>query len=191
MPSSNESVNWLVARRQLGWLSLAMFLGMTLWFSATAATAQIVAEFQLTSAEAAWLTMAVQGGIRHRHARVGDSQSAGRHQCAPAVRRRLHLRGGRERGPRGCADACRAHCAARRDRRLARVGVPARDEDRGRLVQGAPRSGAWRAHRRTHDRVGVSASAGFRVHARALARVDADCVGVGNHRRRNREDVCR
>ncbi|HEY2907811.1 MAG TPA: MFS transporter [Vicinamibacterales bacterium] len=44
-------------------MSLAMFLGMTLWFSATAATAQIVAEFQLTSAEAAWLTMAVQGGF--------------------------------------------------------------------------------------------------------------------------------
>jgi MFS family permease len=51
------------ARRQLGWLSLAMFLGMTLWFSATAANAPIVAEFQLTSAETAWLTMAVQGGF--------------------------------------------------------------------------------------------------------------------------------
>jgi MFS family permease len=48
---------------QLTWLSLAMFLGMTLWFSATAATAPIVAEFRLTSAEAAWLTMAVQGGF--------------------------------------------------------------------------------------------------------------------------------
>jgi MFS family permease len=40
-----------------------MFLGMTLWFSATAATAPIVAEFDLTSGEAAWLTMAVQGGF--------------------------------------------------------------------------------------------------------------------------------
>jgi MFS family permease len=40
-----------------------MFLGMTLWFSATAATAAIVAEFHLTSGEAAWLTMAVQGGF--------------------------------------------------------------------------------------------------------------------------------
>jgi MFS family permease len=48
---------------QLAWLSLAMFLGMTLWFSATAANAAIVAEFRLTSAEAAWLTMAVQGGF--------------------------------------------------------------------------------------------------------------------------------
>src|SRR5438067_3619100 len=40
-----------------------MFLGMTLWFSATAATAPIVAEFHLTSAATAWLTMAVQGGF--------------------------------------------------------------------------------------------------------------------------------
>src|SRR5262249_12523676 len=50
-------------RAQLGWLSFAMFLGMTLWFSATAANAQIVREFQLTSAETAWLTMAVQAGF--------------------------------------------------------------------------------------------------------------------------------
>jgi MFS family permease len=48
---------------QLAWLSLAMFLGMTMWFSATAANAPIVAEFHLTSAETAWLTMAVQGGF--------------------------------------------------------------------------------------------------------------------------------
>jgi len=48
---------------QLAWLSLAMFLGMTLWFSATAANAPIVAEFQLSNAETAWLTMAVQGGF--------------------------------------------------------------------------------------------------------------------------------
>jgi len=48
---------------QLAWLSLAMFLGMTMWFSATAATAPIVAEFHLTPAETAWLTMAVQGGF--------------------------------------------------------------------------------------------------------------------------------
>jgi MFS family permease len=48
---------------QLAWLSLAMFLGMTLWFSATAANAPIVAEFHLTTGETAWLTMAVQGGF--------------------------------------------------------------------------------------------------------------------------------
>src|SRR5262245_49753046 len=40
-----------------------MFLGMTLWFSATAANAAIVAEFQLTAGQIAWLTMAVQGGF--------------------------------------------------------------------------------------------------------------------------------
>jgi MFS family permease len=40
-----------------------MFLGMTLWFSATASTAQIVREFQLGSGTAAWLTMAVQAGF--------------------------------------------------------------------------------------------------------------------------------
>jgi MFS family permease len=50
-------------RAHLAWLSLAMFLGMTLWFSATAANAQIVDEFQLSAAQTAWLTMAVQGGF--------------------------------------------------------------------------------------------------------------------------------
>ena len=53
----------MTPNRQLAWLSVAMFLGMTLWFSATAATAPIVAEFRLTPGEAAWLTMAVQGGF--------------------------------------------------------------------------------------------------------------------------------
>src|SRR5438128_2616510 len=47
----------------LAWLSVAMFLGMTLWFSATAANAPIVREFHVTSGEIAWLTMAVQGGF--------------------------------------------------------------------------------------------------------------------------------
>ncbi len=50
-------------RNQLGWLSLAMFLGMTLWFSATAANAQIASEFALTPVETAWMTMAVQAGF--------------------------------------------------------------------------------------------------------------------------------
>jgi len=40
-----------------------MFLGMTMWFSATAANAPIVAEFHLSAGETAWLTMAVQGGF--------------------------------------------------------------------------------------------------------------------------------
>ena len=50
-------------RNQLGWLSLAMLLGMTLWFSATAANAQIAREFELTAAATAWMTMAVQAGF--------------------------------------------------------------------------------------------------------------------------------
>jgi MFS family permease len=48
---------------QLAWLSVAMFFGMTLWFSATAANAPIVAEFHLSAAGTAWLTMAVQAGF--------------------------------------------------------------------------------------------------------------------------------
>lgn len=44
-------------------LAVAEFLGMTLWFSATAAAPALIAEFRLTSAQAAWLTMAVQGGF--------------------------------------------------------------------------------------------------------------------------------
>src|SRR2546430_2292194 len=77
MPSSSRGCQWPVGilcnhrlpmptrspQMQLAWLSLAMFLGMTLWFSATAANAAIVAEFRLTAGEAAWLTMAVQGGF--------------------------------------------------------------------------------------------------------------------------------
>lgn len=44
-------------------LAIAEFLGMTLWFSATAAAPTLVAEFHLSSGQAAWLTMAVQGGF--------------------------------------------------------------------------------------------------------------------------------
>jgi MFS family permease len=40
-----------------------MFFGMTLWFSATAVNAPIVAEFHLSAGETAWLTMAVQAGF--------------------------------------------------------------------------------------------------------------------------------
>jgi MFS family permease len=50
---------WLM----LGLLALGEFLGMTLWFSATAVTTGLVSEFHLTYGETAWLTMAVQGGF--------------------------------------------------------------------------------------------------------------------------------
>ena len=44
-------------------VALAEVLGMTLWFSATAAAPAIVGEFAMKSAGLAWLTMAVQAGF--------------------------------------------------------------------------------------------------------------------------------
>lgn len=47
----------------LALLAAAEFLGMTAWFSATAATPALVAEFRLDAGGASWLTMAVQAGF--------------------------------------------------------------------------------------------------------------------------------
>ncbi len=47
----------------LALLASGEFLGMTLWFSATAVTPSLVREFQLSPGQTAWLTMAVQGGF--------------------------------------------------------------------------------------------------------------------------------
>ena len=44
-------------------VALAQFLGMTLWFSATAAGPAMASEFNLTRSATAWLTMAVQAGF--------------------------------------------------------------------------------------------------------------------------------
>ncbi len=44
-------------------VAVAQFLGMTLWFSATAAGPAIAAEFSLSRSTTAWLTMAVQAGF--------------------------------------------------------------------------------------------------------------------------------
>ena len=44
-------------------VALAQLLGMTLWFSATAAGPAIAAEFLLSRSATAWLTMAVQAGF--------------------------------------------------------------------------------------------------------------------------------
>jgi MFS family permease len=44
-------------------VAIAEILGMTLWFSATAAAPAIVAEFGMASGGLAWLTMAVQAGF--------------------------------------------------------------------------------------------------------------------------------
>lgn len=47
----------------LGVVSLAQFLGMTLWFSATAVTPLLIEHFHIAPAHAPWLTMAVQAGF--------------------------------------------------------------------------------------------------------------------------------
>ena len=53
----------VMAWRMLLLLALGELLGMTLWFSATAVTPALISEFTLTTAQTAWLTMAVQGGF--------------------------------------------------------------------------------------------------------------------------------
>jgi MFS family permease len=50
-------------RRMLFRVALAQFLGLTLWFSATAAAPALAVEFALTPGATAWLTMAVQAGF--------------------------------------------------------------------------------------------------------------------------------
>jgi len=47
----------------LGVVSLAQFLGMTLWFSATAVAPLLIDEYKISPDHAAWLTMAVQAGF--------------------------------------------------------------------------------------------------------------------------------
>ncbi|MCH8279986.1 MAG: MFS transporter [Chloroflexi bacterium] len=47
----------------LGFLALAELLGMTLWFSASAVIPSLTTDWQLSSANAAWLTNAVQIGF--------------------------------------------------------------------------------------------------------------------------------
>ena len=52
-----------MAVRMLTLVALAQFLGLTLWFSATAAAPQISLDFGLTTVQTAWLTIAVQAGF--------------------------------------------------------------------------------------------------------------------------------
>ena len=52
-----------MANRMLLLVSAGQLLGMTLWFSATAAAPAISAEFGISGAGTAWLTMAVQSGF--------------------------------------------------------------------------------------------------------------------------------
>src|SRR5688500_2708596 len=50
-------------QRMLPLVGLAQLLGLTLWFSATAAASRIAAELTLDESATAWLTIAVQGGF--------------------------------------------------------------------------------------------------------------------------------
>jgi MFS family permease len=52
-----------MAVRMLALVAVGQFLGMTLWFSATAAAPRIATELGLTGVQTAWLTIAVQGGF--------------------------------------------------------------------------------------------------------------------------------
>lgn len=51
------------AGRMLVLVALGELLGMTVWFSATAAAPSIAREFSLDASSRAWLTMAVQAGF--------------------------------------------------------------------------------------------------------------------------------
>lgn len=51
------------ARRMLALVAIAQFLGMTLWFSATAAAPRLAADLGLDTVQVAWLTIAVQAGF--------------------------------------------------------------------------------------------------------------------------------
>lgn len=52
-----------MANRMLALVALGQFLGLTLWFSATAAAPRMSAELSLTLHQTTWLTIAVQGGF--------------------------------------------------------------------------------------------------------------------------------
>ena len=56
-------VNVQMPARMLLFVAVGQFLGLTLWFSATAAAPAVAAEFGLTGSGIAWLTMAVQAGF--------------------------------------------------------------------------------------------------------------------------------
>jgi MFS family permease len=60
---SHDSYTPTEAWGQLVIIALAEFLGMTLWFSATAVTPSLARELQMSATQSSWLTMAVQGGF--------------------------------------------------------------------------------------------------------------------------------
>lgn len=63
MVSTTEAAPPAGRWRALAWLSVATLLGMTTWFSGTAVVRVLRADWQLSAAETAWLTIAVQLGF--------------------------------------------------------------------------------------------------------------------------------
>jgi MFS family permease len=74
--------------RMLLFVAIGQFLGLTLWFSATAAAPAVATEFRLTGSGTAWLTMAVQAGFV-----VGTFTSAALHLADVLNARRLFAAG--------------------------------------------------------------------------------------------------
>ena len=128
-------VNGQQAWRMLALVGLAELLGMTPWFSASAVSSAIVAEYHLTSAQAAWLTMAVQGGF------VAGTLVSALLNLSDLVNarwvfaHRLRRRGGGQRPRDRGAVAGRSGGLALRDGHRARPRLSAGHEDRRRLVQ--------------------------------------------------------
>lgn len=75
---------------QLVVIAVAVFLGMTLWFSATAVTPALARDLQLSATEVSWLTMAVQAGfvvgtLIAAFINIADLARGQRLMCAGAV----------------------------------------------------------------------------------------------------------
>ena len=137
-------------------VAVAQFLGMTLWFSATAAGPAIAAEFLLTRSATAWLTMAVQAGFV-----AGTLISSVLNLADVLNARRLFAL--------GCIAGAAANASipsARRPRRSsslrgfdrcrARLRLPAGNEDRRRMVQRSSRHGTRDRGRRADDWIRLS-----------------------------------
>ena len=115
--TSNQSRHRIVPsmpRLMLSLVATGLFLGMTLWFSATAAAPAIAAEFAFTRAGMPWLTMAVQGGFVAGTLVSALLNLADVDQRAAAVRARLRRGRDRQRGYSLCAIRAVVVVAARR-----------------------------------------------------------------------------
>ena len=151
-------VNGQMPARMLLFVAIGEFLGLTLWFSATAAAPAIAAEFGLTGSGTAWLTMAVQAGFV-----AGTLISAAGNLADVLNARRLFAA--------GCAAGALANAAITMTESAEAVialrfatgaalacGYPPSQDRRG-LVSRTPRYRARHRRRRADDRFCVSTPA--------------------------------